>query len=253
MPAADNPDSTRAGRFFTGAFRFTIRPTDRLGFTAQYQDLSTTRNYADGPAGPGSQSAGSSLSRYLGKIQTANARLDASLGRFQHFDAGYESENEDFQNRLLPPAPATRFFTDVTQRSNAVFAQNQLRFMDGRLQFAAGYRAQFYALDQPVFQPLSGAPFTGRTFAAPPTAQTGDASASYTFHQSSTKFRAHAAAVTARPRSMNASASSTEDRATRSTATRVFGPIAPVPSTVESIRRCGTRGCGSRPPTSIRG
>lgn len=192
MPAADNPDNTRAGRFFTGAFRLTIRPSDRLGFTAQYQDLSTTRNYGDGPAGPGSQPAGSSLSRYLGKIQTANARLDASLGRFQHLDAGYEFENEDFQNRLLPPAPATNFFSDITQRSNAVFAQDQLRFMDGRLQFAAGYRAQFFALDQPVFQPLSGAPFTGRTFAAPPTAQTGDASASYTFRRSSTKFRAHA-------------------------------------------------------------
>jgi outer membrane cobalamin receptor len=39
---------------------------------------------------------------------------------------------------------------------------------------------------------LSGAPFAGRTFAAPPTAQTGDASASYTIRRSSTKFRTHA-------------------------------------------------------------
>jgi len=192
LPAANNPDSTRAGRFFTGALKFTVRPSDRFGFTAQYQDLSTTRNYGDGPAGAGFQPTGSSLSKYLGNIQTANIRLDASVGRFQHFDAGYEFENENFQNRLLPPPPDTNFFTDVTQRSNSVFAQDQLRFMDGRLQFAAAWRAQFFALAQPFFQPLSGAPFTGRTFAAPPTAQTGDASASYTLRRSSTKFRTHA-------------------------------------------------------------
>jgi vitamin B12 transporter len=192
LPAANNPDSTRAGRFFTGAFRFNINPSDRLGFTAQYQDLSTTRNYGDGPAGPGSQPAGSSLSKYLGRIQTGNARVDASLGRFQHFDAGYEFEDENFQNRLLPPAPATSFFSDITQRSNSVFAQNQLHFLDGRLQLAGAYRAQFFILGQPHFEPVSGAPFAGRTFAAPTTAQTGDASLSYMLRRSSTKFRTHA-------------------------------------------------------------
>ncbi len=192
MPAALNPDSTRAGRFFTGAFRLVVRPSDRLGFTAEYQDLNAWRNYGDGPAGPGSQPAGSSLSRYLGAIQTANIRMDASLGRFQHFDAGYEFENENFQNRLLPPAPAPPFFTDVTQRSNAGFVQDQLRFLDGRLQLAGAYRGQFFVLEEPVFQPVAGAPFTGRSFAAPPTAQTGDASAAYTIRRSGTKIRTHA-------------------------------------------------------------
>jgi iron complex outermembrane receptor protein len=192
LPAADNSDSTRAGRFFTGAFRLTVRPSERWGFTAQYQDLSTTRNYGDGPAGPGNQPAGSSLSKYLGKIQTANARLDASWGKYQYFDAGYEFENEKFQNRLLPPVTASDFFTSVTQRSNTFFAQDQLHFLDGRLQFAGAYRVQSFTLDQPVFQPQAGAPFTGRIFSAPPTAQTTDASTSYTFRRSSTKIRAHA-------------------------------------------------------------
>ncbi|MCU1258835.1 MAG: Outer rane receptor for ferrienterochelin and colicin [Bryobacterales bacterium] len=161
LPAADNSDSTRAGRFFMGAFRLTVRPSERLGFTAQYQDLSTTRNYGDGPAGPGSQPSGSSLSKYLGNIQTANPRIDASLGKYQHFDAGYEFENEKFQNRLLLPVASSNFFTEVTQRSNAFFAQDQLHFLDSRLQFAGAYRVQFFALDQPLFQPLAGAPFTG--------------------------------------------------------------------------------------------
>ena len=35
LPATSNPDSTRAGRFFTGAFRLNVHPSDRLGFTAQ--------------------------------------------------------------------------------------------------------------------------------------------------------------------------------------------------------------------------
>jgi vitamin B12 transporter len=192
LPGAFNSDSTRAGRFFTGALRLTIRPSDRFGFTAQYQGLSTTRNYGDGPAGPGSQPAGNSISKYFGNIQTANVRMDTSVGKFQHVDAGYEFENENFQNRLLPPAPATNFFTDVTQRSNAVFAQDQLRFFEGRLQIAGAYRAQFYTLDQPSFQPVTGAPFAGATFAAPPIAQTGDVSAAYTIRRSATKIRAHA-------------------------------------------------------------
>ncbi len=194
---AHDPDSTRVGNFFTGALRFTLRPSDKFGFTAVYQDVSAKRNYGDGPAGPGDQQpTGTNLSTYLGRIQTVDARLDASVGRFQHIDVGYEFENEDFQNRLLPPPPTTDFFSDVSQRSNAIYAQDQVHLMDGRLQFAVGYRAQFFALNAPEFQPLAGAPFAGMTFAAPPTAQTGDASAAYTLWRSSTqrstKIRAHA-------------------------------------------------------------
>lgn len=192
LPAVFNPDSTRAGRFFTGALRFTVRPSDRFGFTAQYQDLSTTRDYGDGPAGPGSQPAGNNLSTYLGRIQTANARADFSLGRFQQWDAGYEFEDEDFQNRLLPPPPSARFFSNVSQRSNSVFVQDQIRLAGGRVQIAAGYRAQFFSLHQPDFEPASGAPFAGRSFVAPPTAQTGDLSVAYNLRGAGTKVRAHA-------------------------------------------------------------
>jgi len=192
LPATLNPDSTRAGRFFTGAFRLNIRPSERLGFTAQYQELSTTRNYGDGPGGPGTQPAGNNLSKYFGRIRTANARVDAAVGSFQRIDAGYEFEYEDFENRLLPPPPTTSFFTNVSQSSHAFFKQDQLQFFDGRLRVAAGYRAQLFRLDQPVFQPLAGAPFGGRTFAAPSSAQTGDLSAAWNIRRSGTKIRVHA-------------------------------------------------------------
>ena len=90
MPDQFDPDSTRVGHFFTGALRSAWR-LHRFGFTAQYQNLRTTRNYGDGPAGPGYfQPAGTNLSDYGGRIQTANARVDYSPSRWQHLDAGYE-------------------------------------------------------------------------------------------------------------------------------------------------------------------
>jgi iron complex outermembrane receptor protein len=192
LPAAYNSDSTRAGHFLTAGLQFSARPLENLGFTSQFQHLGTTRNYGDGPAGPGSQPAGTNLSKYLGRIETATARMDFSPSRTQRIDIGYELESENFQNRLLPPAPSTAFFTEVNQRSNAIFVQDQLRFFDGRLRLAAAYRAQFFHLDSPTFDPEAGAPFAGRSFSAPPSAQTGDASAAFLFRRTATKIRAHA-------------------------------------------------------------
>jgi vitamin B12 transporter len=118
--------------------------------------------------------------------------VDVALSKHNHLDAGYEFEDEDFRNGLQPPPPTPRFYSDISQRSNAIFAQDQIRLADGRLQFSAGYRAQFFSLSQPLFQPAAGAPFAGKTFAAPPTAQTGDLSVAHTFRRSGTKIRSHA-------------------------------------------------------------
>lgn len=189
---AFDPDSTRHGQFFTGALRFSLRPSDRLGFTAQYQNVRSTRDYGDGPGGPGYQPTGSSLSSYLGRIQTASARVDYSPWRTHQIDAGYEFEDEDFRNVLTPPPPDTAFFSDISQRSHALYAQDQVRLDGGRLLFAAGYRAQFFTLSAPTFQPAAGAPFAGYHFTAPPLAQTGDLSAAYTLRGTNTKLRAHA-------------------------------------------------------------
>ena len=188
---AFDPDSTRTGKFFTGALRFAILPSDHVGFTAQYQNVRSTRNYGDGPAGPGHQPSGSNLSSYLGRIQTANLRVDYSPVRSHQLDAGYEFEDEDFRNRLTPPPPDAAFYSNISQRSHTLYAQDQIRLDGGRVQFAAGYRSQFFSLDAPYFQPAAGAPFAGYHFTAPPTAQTGDLSAAYTL-RGSTKLRAHA-------------------------------------------------------------
>jgi vitamin B12 transporter len=192
LPATYNPDSTRAGRFFSGAAILRVRPSERRGLTASYQNVQTTRRYGDGPAGPGTQPTGSNLSDYEGRIQTANAHADAWLGRLQQIDAGYEYEREKFHSRLDPPAPSAGYASEVTQRSHTLFAQHQLHLWGDRLRFAAGWRAQWFRLDPPSFVPANGAPLSGRTFAPPPAAQTADLSAVYGFRTTGTRLRAHA-------------------------------------------------------------
>ena len=71
------------------------------------------------------------------------------------------------------------------------FVQDQLRFMDNRLQISAAFRAQFFRLRQPVFTPAATSPYAGLTFLSPPTAYTGDGSVAYTFRATGTKLRAH--------------------------------------------------------------
>jgi len=113
------------------------------------------------------------------------------VGRAQQFDAGYEWESETYVGRSIPPPPASRFSTDVTQRSNTLYVQDQVRLAGGRFQIAGAYRMQFFSLGKPVFDPIRTIPFTDRTFDAPPTAQTGDVSTAYTFRRTDTKLRVH--------------------------------------------------------------
>ena len=80
----------------------------------------------------------------------------------------------------------------MTQRSQALFVQDQLRFREDRLQISGAFRAQFFSLQQPLFTPAASAPYRGITFQSPQTAYTGDGSIAYLFRSSGTKLRAHA-------------------------------------------------------------
>ena len=113
------------------------------------------------------------------------------LGRSQLVNAGYEFESESYLNRSFQVSPADNSSVDVTQRSHALFVQDQLRLLDGRLFLSAAFRAQFFSLNQPALEPLPFAPYQGTTFAAPPDAYTGDGSIAYSFRSSGTKLRAH--------------------------------------------------------------
>ncbi|HJT90027.1 MAG TPA: TonB-dependent receptor [Bryobacteraceae bacterium] len=191
LPDADNPDYTRAQRIFSGALRLSSHPTESIGVSASYQALITRRRFGDGPAGSGFQPDGSTLSFYDGDIHTADARIDWQAGRYQLIDAGYEFEDERYGNHSLLPDPAGNSAVDVSQRSHALFVQDQAHLLGDRVQLTAAYRAQFFSLEQPQLTPAASAPYAGLRFAAPPTAQTADGSAAYFLRRTGTKFRAH--------------------------------------------------------------
>ena len=192
IPAANDPDNLRKANFFSGAVIFTQRPTETFGYTISYQALATNRSSINGPLGVGFQPfGGNERSDFDGRIQTFNARFDLRAGRANLISGCYEFESENIKNPSFPVDPAGNSNVDVTQRSHALFVQDQLRFMDDRLQISGAFRTQFFRLRQPVFTPSASSPYAGLTFLSPPTAYTGDGSVAYMFRSSGTKLRAH--------------------------------------------------------------
>jgi vitamin B12 transporter len=192
VPAANDPDNLRKSSFFDGAINFTHRPTQRFGYTISYQGLTTNRSSINGPLGIGFQPlGGTTRSDFDGLIHTLNARVDARLGRVNYVTGGYEFESERFQNPSFQVNPADNSDVEVTQKSHALFVQDQLRLLDDRLQISGAFRAQFFRLQRPLFTPAASAPYQGITFQSPPTAYTGDGSVAYTFRSSGTKLRGH--------------------------------------------------------------
>ncbi|HET9479121.1 MAG TPA: TonB-dependent receptor, partial [Pyrinomonadaceae bacterium] len=147
----------------------------------------------NGPLGIGFQPfGGTTRSDFDARIHTLNARVDVQAGSANYITAGYEFERENFKNPSFQVNPADNSDVDVTQRSHALFVQDQLRLFDDRLQISGAFRAQFFRLERPVFTPAASAPYTGFIFQSPPAAYTGDGSIAYTFRSSGTKLRAHA-------------------------------------------------------------
>ncbi len=171
---------------------FTQRPTETFGYTISYQGLATNRSSINGPLGVGFQPfGGNERSDFDGRVHTLNARFDVRAGRANFITGGYEFETENFKNPSFQVDPANNSNVDVTQKSHAFFVQDQLRFMDDRLQISGAFRTQFFRLQQPVFIPAASSPYQGLTFLSPPTAYTGDGSVAYIFRSTGTKLRAH--------------------------------------------------------------
>jgi iron complex outermembrane receptor protein len=192
VPAANDPDNVRKANFFNGAVILTQRPSENFGYTISYQGLATHRSTVNGPLGVGFQPfGGTTRSDFDGRIHTLNARVDMHAGDFNFITAGYEFENESFGNPSFQVNPIDNSDVDVSQRSHALFVQDQLRLADDRLQISGAFRAQFFRLQEPRFTPTAFAPYTGITFQSPPAAYTGDGSIAYTFRSSGTKLRGH--------------------------------------------------------------
>ncbi|HEV2827599.1 MAG TPA: TonB-dependent receptor [Pyrinomonadaceae bacterium] len=192
IPDANDPDASAASRFFNGVVTFTQRPVEDFGYTISYQGLATRRSNSNGPAGIGFQPFGGS-DRTLddGRIHTVNAQLDFRLGKYNFVNAGYEFEHAGFANQSFSGNPADNFSTDVSERTNTFFVQDQVRFLEERLQISAAFRAQFFSLNTPKFTPTAGAPYAGIAFESPGTSYTGDGSIAYLLRGTHTKLRAH--------------------------------------------------------------
>jgi vitamin B12 transporter len=197
LPGANDSDFSRAGRFFSGALIFAQRPSEAFGYSLTYHGLATRNTFREGPAVPGSpadfpfEPRGSTRNHFDGTLHTLNARTDFRLGSHNLVGAGYEFERETFLNRFLDVTAAGNSLAEVSERSHSFFAQDQLRFLDERLQLSVAFRAQTFSLSTPRFTPTTGAPYAGLTFDAPPNAYTGDGSIAYLFRTLGTKIRGH--------------------------------------------------------------
>jgi vitamin B12 transporter len=192
IPDANDGDASAASRFFDGAIIFGHRPLEAFGYSISYQGLATRRLNSNGPAGVGFQPfGGSTRTEDEGHIHTLNARSDFRLGKYNFINAGYEFENVTFLNRSFSFNVADNSSTNVTEHSHTLFVQDQVHFLEDRLQLSAAFRAQLFSLNKPRFTPSIGAPYAGVAFGAPGNAYTGDGSIAYLFRASDTKLRAH--------------------------------------------------------------
>ena len=190
IPDANDPDNSSNANFLAGAIMFTHQAFEKFGYTISYQGLRTERNNINGSLGVGFQPfGGTSRDNFGGRIQTLNGRTDFQFGDSNTVTAGYEYEHETFINDSLAPNN-TRSKVDVVQKSNALFVQDQMRFMQNRLQASVAFRFQSFNLERPQFAPTSTL-YNLPTFDSPPNAYTGDGSIAYFFAKTNTKIRAH--------------------------------------------------------------
>jgi vitamin B12 transporter len=192
IPNLRDPDNRRDSNYLTVAMIFNQRINDAFGYRASYQMVNTNRQFSDGPSGVRFEPAFNSSSNSDGRIDTFNLQADARVGRYSLLTVGYEFERERYvgRNRDENPVFRTDAGTEVEQRSNSFFIQNQWRALEKRFQVAAAFRLQSFDLKQPEF--FGGASvYSGQRYESLRTAYTGDGSISYFFSSTGTKLRAH--------------------------------------------------------------
>jgi vitamin B12 transporter len=193
IPDLNDPDNRRNSSFFSGAVHLTQRLNDRASYRLSYQRTNADRSFLDGPRGVGAfgERPFTSISDFLGRIDTFVARADIELGQANTLTAGYEFEHERYADFSTDEGFGTPSGSlEIAQRSNTFFIQDQARLLDNRLQLALAFRWQGFDLSAPRFG--GGAPrYVGVSFDAPPNAYTGDGSVAYFFRSTDTKLRAH--------------------------------------------------------------
>jgi vitamin B12 transporter len=193
VPSPDDPDNRRTARHFSGLAALTHAFTPRVVTKLSYQRLATRRDARDGPAGNRFEPEFNNSNTFDGNIDTLEARVDMSA-RTHLATAGYEFEREQFENlstdENFDVSARVNARAQISQRSHAVFAQDQIRLLGERLLVSVSGRLQHFVLKQPVFTG-DNAPYRNAALQTPPNAPTGDVSAAYFWPGAGTKIRVH--------------------------------------------------------------
>ena len=188
-----DPDSAEYSHFVNSLFRFEHDVNSRLSYRVGYGIVDSTRNYTNGPAGPSNEYTFQPLfktyDKYSGRIDTLQARLNYLAGSHQILTAGYEFQRENYQNSATTVGSFNN--TIARQQSNAVFAQDEIRLLEGRFQILLSGRYTQISLYEPTFVGAAVSPYAAVPLPSPPHAFTGDAALSYFFKRTGSKFRAH--------------------------------------------------------------
>jgi iron complex outermembrane receptor protein len=186
QPDFNDPDLGRRVRVLVASVRFTQSLNDRLSYTVAYQRVSTRRRFYDGPEIDQRYAVFQPFGDFPyyftnnGATDTLDARANLRLGRTHLITGGFEFERESlFQQSTFSPDSTTD-----RQRTAAVFGQDQIFLLDGRLQISLAARGQLYrisAADRPGF--------LGNIDAR--SSVTGDGSIAYFINSTNTKLRAH--------------------------------------------------------------
>ncbi|MBV8867222.1 MAG: TonB-dependent receptor [Acidobacteriaceae bacterium] len=195
VPSLNDPDARVNSHFADSILRFEQEVNARLSYRLAYALMDSVRDNWDGPGGPGLyQPVYNTSARFTGRIGTFQGRINYLLGSHQVLTGGYEFEQEHYieldTDQNPDPAQRAYFRTDARQRSNAVFAQDEIRLLNGRLQVLLSARFTQASLEQPVFVNAPSA-YLGVQLPTPSAAYTGDASVAYFARSTSTKMRAH--------------------------------------------------------------
>ena len=192
VPDQIDPDSRNSSSFLATSFVLRHELSPGSSYQLSYQSIGTGRRYQDGPAGPGLfDPTVSNDARYDGRTHTVLARTDQRVRESHLVSLGYEFESEiytDFNTDESPSPVESR--TDLDQASHAVFAQDQIRLLDGSLHLTLSGRAQRFALGSPRYSGVRG-PYGEAVAKSPRSAYTGDTAIAYFFKSRGTKLRSH--------------------------------------------------------------
>lgn len=189
QPDFDNPDQGRRNSIWAASIRFTQRINQNVSYTVAYQKVSARRRNYNGPDFdarfisflPFGEFEFTSINN--GGTDTLDARANLRAGKSNLVTAGLEFESESLFQRFMSAFGAPAGSTD-RQRTFALFAQDQIILLDGRLQISIGARKQWFrirAADRPGFLAEID----------PKSSLAGDGSIAYFIQSTGTKLRAH--------------------------------------------------------------